>query len=69
MADPGRLMTQDEERWAQALHVERVHGARAFEWVALRAAELERSGDVEGVDRMREIWNRLKLLADRRDRQ
>ncbi|NJR80040.1 DUF6961 family protein [Sphingomonas corticis] len=61
-------MNQDEERWAEALHLERAHGDRALEWVAVRAAELERKGDAAGVERMREIWSRLKQLVgdDRR---
>lgn len=56
-------MTRDGLWWAETIAIEREHGARALEWVANCAAELEHVGDEAGVDRMREIWARLMQLA------
>lgn len=50
-------MNPDEERSAEALQLERIHGGGALAWVAERAA-LERIGDAIEVVRMREIRTR-----------
>ena len=48
-------MTPDEERWAEAMAVQRQHGERAPLHVAERIGALALAGDEEGVQRWREI--------------
>ena len=55
-------MTLDQERWAEALMVNRIHGARAPHHVADRIAALKYAGDTAGVARWREIALRLDQL-------
>ena len=57
-------MTFDEERWAEALAIFRMHGIRAREFVAGRLVDLGMSGDLDGVARWREIGSRLDQLDD-----
>lgn len=52
-------MTPDEERWAEALAIERLHGDKAPVWVAERIGALARAGDTAGVARFKEIAARL----------
>lgn len=61
-------MTPDEERWAEALMVERQHGERAGEHIAERITALALAGDDEGVARWLEIASRLDALEQRPDR-
>ncbi|MGY2733879.1 DUF6961 family protein [Sphingomonas sp. UYP23] len=58
-------MTEDQERWAEALAVHRVHGAYAPAHVAERIGALAIEGDQAGVDRWKEIAFRLDQLVDR----
>lgn len=55
-------MTPDQERWAEALAVERIHGANAPRYVAERIGTLALAGDQAGIDRWKEIASRLDLL-------
>ncbi|RZF59066.1 hypothetical protein EWE75_23805 [Sphingomonas populi] len=56
-------MTRDEERWAEALAIERIHGDRAPVWVAERIGELALAGDEAGVRRFKEIAARLGQMT------
>lgn len=56
-------MTTDEERWAEALMVERLHGERAQIHIAERVGTLALVGDEAGVERWREIAKRLDRLV------
>lgn len=56
-------MNADQERWAEALAVERRHGDLAHRHVAERVRELALAGDEQGVKRWREIAARLDQLA------
>lgn len=56
-------MTPDEERWAEALAIERTHGASAPMWIAERIAALALAGDDAGVQRFREIAARLDQMT------
>lgn len=53
-------MTPDQERWAEALAVERHHGEDAASFVAERVGAL--AGDTEGIKRWKEIATRLDQL-------
>ncbi|QNE33018.1 hypothetical protein F1C10_14555 [Sphingomonas sp. NBWT7] len=48
-------MTEDQERWAEALEIERQHGMLAPMWIAERTGALALAGDFAGVARFREI--------------
>ena len=56
-------MTPDQERWAEALAVDRKHGARSSEFVAARIKALSDAGDTAGTRRWREIKARLARLV------
>jgi hypothetical protein len=58
-------MTQNEQRWAEALAIERMHGEGAHEWVIDRITELAAEGDRDGVARFLEIIDRLDQLRER----
>jgi hypothetical protein len=55
-------VTPAEERWAEALAIERLHGADAAAFVARRMTELALSGDLAGVARMEQIADHIDLL-------
>ncbi|RYD65563.1 MAG: hypothetical protein EOP58_07215 [Sphingomonadales bacterium] len=55
-------MTPDQERWAEALAVERLHGARAPVWIAERIGALALAGDTAGVARFRQIAAKLESI-------
>ncbi|MGN6538029.1 MAG: DUF6961 family protein [Mesorhizobium sp.] len=52
-------MNPDQERWAEALAVERQHGDDAPRLIAERIGELALVGDMDGVLRWREIASKL----------
>jgi len=56
------MNASDQERWAEALAVERQHGEDAPRFIAERIGELALAGDMEGVKRWREIAARLDDL-------
>jgi hypothetical protein len=56
------MMTIDEERWAEALMIERIHGGNAVDWVVSRIVALASCGDEAGVARFMEIIDRLDIL-------
>ncbi|SEM93677.1 hypothetical protein SAMN05192583_1584 [Sphingomonas gellani] len=56
-------MTPDQERWAEAIAMHRMHGDRAVPWLAERVGELALIGDEAGVGRFREIAWRLEQLT------
>jgi hypothetical protein len=55
-------MTSDQERWAEALAVERQHGNNAPGFIAERIGALALAGDMGGVERWREIATKLDQL-------
>ncbi|TPG21778.1 hypothetical protein EAH87_04890 [Sphingomonas koreensis] len=59
------MLSADEERWAEALAVQRAHGERALAFIAERVGALALAGDADGVARWREIAARLDQLRDR----
>jgi hypothetical protein len=59
-----RTKTLDEERWAEALTIERTHGESAHDWVIDRITQLGADGDVAGVARFMEIIDRLDKLQE-----
>ena len=61
-------MTPDEERWAEALMIERQHGVGAREHVAERLTQLALAGDDAGVARWLKIATRLDALDQRPQR-
>ena len=48
-------MTPEQERWAEALAVERAHGEGSLAFIADRARALALLGDGDGVQRWRDI--------------
>jgi hypothetical protein len=56
----------DEERWAEALAIKRIHGDTAHDWVIDRITQLGADGDKAGVARFMEIIDRLDMLRQRR---
>ena len=59
-------MTPDQERWAEALAIERLHGDRAPVWIAERIGALALAGDAAGVERFRQIAEQLGELRHAR---
>ena len=59
-------MTPEHERWAEALMVERLHGERAALHIAERIHTSAAAGDAAGVQRWREIAERLDQLTQSR---
>jgi hypothetical protein len=57
-------MTADQERWAEAAMVQRLHGDGASAHVADRIAALLLAGDQAGGERWCEIGARLAELSD-----
>lgn len=55
-------MTEDEERWAETLAIEKLHGDRAAVWIAERIGALALVGDVAGVERFKQIAARMEQL-------
>lgn len=56
-------MTPKQERLAEALAIERLHGERAAVHIAERVGALVLSGDMDGVRRWREIAACLDALT------
>jgi hypothetical protein len=59
-------MTPNQERWAEALKIEQIHGDTAPAWVAQRIEALALEGDEAGVARLRVM--RLALRGFGRSR-
>lgn len=57
-------MTNEEERWAEALLAIRLHGDRATDWIAERIAALAYAGDEAGVARFMDMAALLDALSD-----
>lgn len=57
-------MTPEQERWAEALTIERQHGDQAPLYIAERIGALAMAGDAAGVNRFKQIAVRLDLLRD-----
>lgn len=55
-------MTPEQERWAEALAIERQHGDAAPFWIADRIGALALAGDFAGIKRFREIAALLEQL-------
>ena len=56
-------MTPDQERWAEALAVDRLYGERAAAHIAERIGALAVLGDQDGIDRWMDIARRLDQLC------
>lgn len=56
-------MTPDQERWAEALAIECIHGADAPRFIAERIGAVIITGDVAGVQRLKDIAGKLDELA------
>ena len=56
------MLTPDQERWAEALAIEKMHGERAPMWIAERLGALALEGNYAGIERMMEIAERLDQL-------
>ena len=56
------MMPLDQERWAEAHTVLKLHGDDAFTFIAERIIALARDGDEDGVNRWREIADRVSRL-------
>jgi len=59
----GAAVSPNQLRYAEALALEKLHGARAPAYVAKRVAMPALAGDQDGVTRFREIAIRLYALA------
>lgn len=59
-------MTPDQERWAEALAVEKIYGADAPAFIASRIGALAAAGDENGVERWKEIAKRFDQIIERR---
>lgn len=57
------MVTPDQERWAEATAVQRLHGDSAQAHVAERIADLLLKGDQAGVERWCEIGARVAELS------
>jgi len=55
-------MTPDQETWAIALHVQRVHGEDGPRWIAERIGALAMQDDDAGVARWKEIATAYEML-------
>jgi len=55
-------MTANQERWAEALAIEQMHGPGACAWVAGRIGDLVMKGDVAGIARFKAIAEKLDAL-------
>jgi hypothetical protein len=59
-------VTADQERWAEALAIERQYGEMAPMWIAERIGALAMAGDLAGVARFRAVAAKYEqLLAGR----
>jgi hypothetical protein len=58
-------MTPDEEHWADALAIERIHGDSAVDWLIDRITELVADNERDGVARYLDIIDRLDQLRKR----
>lgn len=56
------IADSEMERWAEALAVERRYGADAQRIIADRITALSRAGDAAGVERWRQIAEKLDTL-------
>lgn len=52
-------MTPEQERWAEALAIERQHGEDAPRFIAERIGALALVGDQEGIERWKAIATKL----------
>jgi hypothetical protein len=66
MPETGFPLTSDQERWAEALAIERQHGDQAPVFIAERIGALVLVGDAAGVERFRQIAARLDELRNPR---
>lgn len=57
----------DRLRWAEALLIERIHGADAPRWIAERIGSLVLADDADGVERFREIARRYEQMLIKPD--
>jgi hypothetical protein len=61
--------TEEEWRWAEALAIEKLHGADAPRWIAERLGALGLAGDGAGVERFHQIAECFEqMLAAKRAR-
>ena len=56
-------MTRDQERWAEAAAVHRLHGERAPLFLAEQVVVLALAGGTAGIERWQEIARHLEKLV------
>lgn len=56
------FLTPEQERWAEAIAIERMRGEDAGPWVEDRIDALLRKGEFEGAERFMQIAERLATL-------
>lgn len=59
-------MTPEQERWAEALALERIYGTDAPLFVATRVGALLEAGDMAGVERFRQIATCMNQMLEGR---
>lgn len=64
---PNAAVTPEQERWAEALAIERRFGEQATQHIAERVTALAVAGDDAGVARWIAIADRFDQLRDRPD--
>lgn len=57
-------MTPEQERWAEASAILRIHQDRARVFVAERIGALALAGDAAGIERWKEIAAKLQQLIE-----
>lgn len=57
-------MTPEQERWAEASAVLRLHGAGVHVFVAARIGALAEEGDMAGIEPWKQIASRIQQLID-----
>jgi len=56
-------MRPDQERWAEALKIEKMHGDNTWQWISGRIADLVYEEDEPGVARFMAIRANLRELG------
>lgn len=63
------VLTRDQELWAMALWVERVHGSEGWFYIAQQQDRLLETGDLDGIAMWRSVGERFEKLVDRAEDQ
>lgn len=57
------MITPEQELWACALHIERLHGENASSFIAERIQALTLAADMAGVERWQAIADKLDQVT------